>query len=941
MSHPHLVESLQGVVDRTALQRVLVETFGECRGQVRRFEHKRLPVSCPDANDALQRIAGGNRQPFGEFATGRDGHPFENEGPLVAATRLNLPGECVEAGQAAFEDALGAIWLGDEGAASAAALASDEALGGQHAERMPNRMAAYTEVCGEIVFAWQPGASLDLTIANELAKSRFELTVQGSLVCASQGSGQEAWVDVSDLHYLVEGTYIYTSIAPLRSRFGMRLRNEFRQGGRVTSSRSAELDPPAPDSAAAVLAQDVRRHFTRGFSAESSAAFFRARDAQLPWETISRAVADGVFDRFGYPPGLVAVTASSPRLGSVVLTALAAYVVLRPMLGLGHELSVGAVAALLHAVVGTGVWQPMIGWLGLDPIYAGAAIRAAGGVQVDGLAVAGPLGGWLHALLPRLILSPDAVAAEAGISMVAAPGAPALGRGLAGFGADVLWLVVGLRLAWNWPRKRPTLGVLGLLIQAQIVINHLLDAQLNIPDLEASGLPLALAIASPNGTPWFSRDLLQLPDFVRALVVGGGLVLLGYVCAGAALMIIARPWWLARQWRRAQHSGRRAGHGRLVLVGAAVAVATAISPVGALAVGVSNWTGLPSTLHRSSHRFVPGALGRLNGLLNSPGAAGPTRVQVEQRADGTWRYLVRGQPQVMRGVGYNPQYAALDPGERARLYQRDFGAMRQLGINTIEGWFEPQFDQLTLDYAARNGVGVLMPFELNQDWPYEDPNVRQSVLDHLSAYVERYKNHPAVRMWAPGNENLHRILYPHWTNQRNDPAVRARAAAFAAFLPVLVDRINALDPDHPVLYRDAEDVYLPTLAAAFRADGVERPWLVYGANVYSSARLQQIVAAWPSQWLGGPLVISEFAPGGVSPAERAVGFEQDWAIIRSRPDVVLGGIAYTWATNGPEQLDRVFGLVDAQAIPTDGALAALSATYLADLDQSASAVPRD
>ena len=110
-----------------------------------------------------------------------------------------------------------------------------------------------------------------------------------------------------------------------------------------------------------------------------------------------------------------------------------------------------------------------------------------------------------------------------------------------------------------------------------------------------------------------------------------------------------------------------------------IAVATAVSPVGALAVGVSNWTGLSSTPHRLQPSVRPGALGRLNGLLNSPGAAGPTRVQVEQRADGSWRYLVRGQPQVMRGVGYNPQYAALDPGERARLYPRDFGAMPSSG----------------------------------------------------------------------------------------------------------------------------------------------------------------------------------------------------------------------------------------------------------------------
>ena len=165
-----------------------------------------------------------------------------------------------------------------------------------------------------------------------------------------------------------------------------------------------------------------------------------------------------MFDRFGYPPTPLAASFSRPRPWTVVLVALVAYATLRPLLGLGHELSVCAVAALLHAVVGTDFWQPIIGWLGLDPIYAGAAIRAAGGVQVDGLAVAGPLGGWLHALLPRMIMSPDAVAAEAGISMVAAPGAPALGRGLSVFGADVLWLVVGLQLAWRWPAKASDVG---------------------------------------------------------------------------------------------------------------------------------------------------------------------------------------------------------------------------------------------------------------------------------------------------------------------------------------------------------------------------------------------------------------------------------------------------------------------------------------------------
>jgi hypothetical protein len=357
----------------------------------------------------------------------------------------------------------------------------------------------------------------------------------------------------------------------------------------------------------------------------------------------------------------------------------------------------------------------------------------------------------------------------------------------------------------------------------------------------------------------------------------------------------------------------------------ALALVTAWSPIGALAVGESNW--------QLSHAAMVPAMrnlthaGRLNRALR---LHGPTSVAVSPTPAGAWQYLVDGVPETIRGVGYNPQYASLPDADRAGLYERDFAAMSRLGVNTIEGWFEGQFDTVTLDAAARNGIGVIMPFEMNQDWPFENPNVQQSILDHVSAYVEKYKNHPAVRMWAPGNENLHRILYAHFVSQENLPTARARADAFAAFLPRLVDRIHELDPGHPVIYRDAEDVYLGRVTAAFNQDGIDRPWLVYGANVYSSERLRQITAKWPAQWPGRALVVSEFAPGGVGPAERPAGFQQDWQIIRSRPDIVLGGLAYTWATNGPEDLDRVFGLVDPSGVPTDGALTALSDAYLAE-----------
>ena len=300
------------------------------------------------------------------------------------------------------------------------------------------------------------------------------------------------------------------------------------------------------------------------------------------------------------------------------------------------------------------------------------------------------------------------------------------------------------------------------------------------------------------------------------------------------------------------------------LASLAVAVAAACSPIGDLSVGSTNWD-----ITAGVTPFVsPNSLHSPTGHGHPFRTSGPTPVSIVHQSDGSWQYVVDGTAETIRGVGYNPWYANLNATQRASLYDRDFSAMHRLGINTIDAWFENQFDGVTLDAAARNGIGVLMPFELNQDLDYTDPAVRANILDRLSAYVEKYRNHPAVRMWAPGNENLHRILYAHWVSQLNDPSARVRAEAMAAFLPVVVDRIHELDPNHPVVYRDADDAYLSWISSGFAQAGGERPWLVYGANVYTSQQLQGVISAWPAQWPGHPLLISEFAP--VASARRSV-----------------------------------------------------------------------
>ncbi len=218
---------------------------------------------------------------------------------------------------------------------------------------------------------------------------------------------------------------------------------------------------------------------------------------------------------------------------AAVLGVVLVYSVLRPVFGVGHQLTVGALAWIFHTLVASDAWQPIVGLIGLDPIYVGAAIRAAGGVQVAGFAVAGPLGGVLHQWLPGVCLGAEHVAGRAAFSMVASPGAPALGRGLSVFGADVIWLAVGVWLFWRWRYRDWRVALLGLLIQAQVGVHHLFEARVNLADIDASGLPFALQLVLPGGG-WFTTDLAAMPGGERDLLIGGSLLVLGY--ASAALV---------------------------------------------------------------------------------------------------------------------------------------------------------------------------------------------------------------------------------------------------------------------------------------------------------------------------------------------------------------------------------------------------------------------
>jgi beta-galactosidase/beta-glucuronidase len=276
-------------------------------------------------------------------------------------------------------------------------------------------------------------------------------------------------------------------------------------------------------------------------------------------------------------------------------------------------------------------------------------------------------------------------------------------------------------------------------------------------------------------------------------------------------------------------------------------------------------------------------------------------------------------------MGLNTRYAStLSPSQRALRLDADFQMMQRLGVNTVLGWDEAEFDETLMTLAHKHHLGVILPFDLDQNADYTDPAVRAQATAHVLQRVEAFRNDPALRMWGLGNEVLHKIVHPSWLGQQ-DPARERNARAFATWLVETADAIHQIDPDHPVTYRDAEDAFVTWLVDAFnQRPGGAPPWFAFGTNGYTF-RLKDIIANWPKRGLDVPLWASEFAPAGVAPFERTDGFKRMWGYIREQPDEVLGGAVYAWTRNGPEEIDRALGLTDDGA-PFDPSLLAVLRT---------------
>lgn len=265
------------------------------------------------------------------------------------------------------------------------------------------------------------------------------------------------------------------------------------------------------------------------------------------------------------------------------------------------------------------------------------------------------------------------------------------------------------------------------------------------------------------------------------------------------------------------------------------------------------------------------------GVTSEPGPAAPRHIQIVGR-----ELRVDGKPLLVRGVCWNPvPIGATHPEglDYAGYVEHDAALMRELGVNVVRT-YEPLLDTEVLDRLADAGIYVI-----NSVYPWGG-----SPADVVVERVRAVKNHPAILMWAVGNEWNYNGLYVGLSHE--DAVARLNEA---------VRLIHAEDSDHPVatIYGELPDE--ATLAAMPEVD-------VWGINAYRGISFGDLFEAWQER-SDAPMFVSEYGADAYnanlpaydpeSQAEAVVALTReifDHASSLS-PDegVSLGGTLFEWA----------------------------------------------
>ena len=233
-------------------------------------------------------------------------------------------------------------------------------------------------------------------------------------------------------------------------------------------------------------------------------------------------------------------TFPSKLLGSALAAGLGVFLLVAPLLAVARQAMLLAIAWLVAASAEL-VETRLLTLLPVDPVYGGAGLRVLGGIEPRGLAVAGSPGLLLHQLLPTIFYPPELAAAGAAVSALVDPGVTVLARVLTALLATSVLVAVASTAGRR--ARRPALVIAARLAQIWLLIDLAHEADLSVRDLEATGLPFALAAFAPVDAHGQRVLLTSYLDGLPGAAVGvanAGLAVIGCVLAATVLQAAAR-----------------------------------------------------------------------------------------------------------------------------------------------------------------------------------------------------------------------------------------------------------------------------------------------------------------------------------------------------------------------------------------------------------------
>ncbi|HWK09720.1 MAG TPA: glycosyltransferase, partial [Vicinamibacterales bacterium] len=282
----------------------------------------------------------------------------------------------------------------------------------------------------------------------------------------------------------------------------------------------------------------------------------------------------------------------------------------------------------------------------------------------------------------------------------------------------------------------------------------------------------------------------------------------------------------------------------------------------------------------------------------------PVRVNGKFLHEGARRFLVKG---VTYGT-FAPREDGVQFPDR-EIVRQDFAAMASAGFNTVRVYTPPPV--WLLDDAHDAGLRVLVGIPWTQHVAFlDDADLTAGIFREIQSHVRRLAGHPAVLMFALGNEIPPSVVRWHG---------RAR---IEAFLSELCERARRAAPDALFTYVN----YPPTSYLDLSSFDV----CSFNVYLHREADLRRYLAQLQSIAGDKPMLLAEAGADSIREGEDGQAAITTTHVRAAFEEGACGAIAFAWTDEwwrgGFDVTDWNFGLVDRARRPKP-ALASVSRAF--------------